>query len=91
MQLKHKLVLALLAYGAIAILAWQTLSEVKLRAFVWLVMGLFAAKSLLFWYSHRELPVASRRQEQSPAGDEQLTVTEWRKDEGGTRNAERAT
>jgi hypothetical protein len=64
MQLKHKLGLSLLAYAALAVLAWQTLSEFRLRAFVWLVMGLFAVKSLLYWYARRELPIADRQDEQ---------------------------
>jgi hypothetical protein len=50
MQLKHKLALALAAYAVIAFLAWHTLSEPKLRAFVWLVMAFLAFKSLLHWY-----------------------------------------
>ena len=73
MQLKHKLILALLAYAAIALLAWLTLTEIKLRAFVWLIMALFAAKSLLFYYS-RQAPAASCQRD--PAGDEQLTAVE---------------
>ncbi len=54
MQLKHKLVLALVAYAVIALLAWQTLSEPKLRAFVWVLMAFFAAKSLLYWFKHTQ-------------------------------------
>jgi hypothetical protein len=50
MQLKKKLVLALAAYAVIAILAWRTLSEPRLRQLVWLVMGFFAFKSVLYWY-----------------------------------------
>ncbi len=50
MQLKHKLVLALTAYAVIAILAWQTLTEPRLREFVWLILGFFAFKSVLYWY-----------------------------------------
>ena len=50
MQLKHKLALALAVYGLLAILAWHTLSEMKLREFVWVVLGFFAVKSVLFWY-----------------------------------------
>ena len=50
MQLKYKLALALVSYGIIAILAWQTLTETKLRSFVWLVLGFLAFKSVLFWY-----------------------------------------
>ena len=55
MQLKHKLALALTAYVVIAILAWQTLSEPKLQAFVWVVLAFFAFKSVLYWYkeTHR--------------------------------------
>jgi len=63
MELKHKLGLALLAYAVLAILAWQTLTEGKLRAFVWLVMGLFAVKSLLYWYSRRHSSIISGEQE----------------------------
>jgi len=50
MRLKHKLALALAAYGILAFLAWHTLSEVKVREFVWVVLGFFAVKSVLFWY-----------------------------------------
>jgi hypothetical protein len=50
MRLKHKLIGALVAYAVIALLAWQTLSEPRLRAFVWLVLAFFAFKSLLHWY-----------------------------------------
>ncbi len=50
MQLKHKLLLALTAYVVIALLAWQTLSEVRLREFVWLVLAFFAFKSVMHWY-----------------------------------------
>jgi hypothetical protein len=50
MQLKHKLALALACYGLIAILAWQTLTEAKLRGFVWIILFFFAFKSVLFWY-----------------------------------------
>jgi hypothetical protein len=56
MQVKHKLLLALAAYAGIAVLAWQTLSETKLRELVWLILGFFAFKSILHWYrtSHLE-------------------------------------
>jgi len=50
MVLKYKLLLALAAYVIIAVLAWQTVTDLKLRAFVGLVLGLLAFKSLLFWY-----------------------------------------
>ena len=50
MRLKHKVALALAAYGILAFLAWHTLSEVRLREFVWVVLGFFAVKSVLFWY-----------------------------------------
>jgi hypothetical protein len=50
MQLKNKLVLALAAYGCIAVLAWRTLSEPRMREFVWVVLGFFAFKSVLYWY-----------------------------------------
>jgi hypothetical protein len=50
MQLKHKLVLALVAYAVIAFLAWQTLTEPRLQKFVWVVLGFFAFKSVLHWY-----------------------------------------
>jgi hypothetical protein len=52
MRLKNKLVLALTAYIAIAVLAWLTLSEPRLREFVWVVLGFFAFKSVLYWYRH---------------------------------------
>jgi hypothetical protein len=50
MQLKNKLVLALTAYALIAVLAWRTLSEPRMREFVWVVLGFFAFKSVLYWY-----------------------------------------
>jgi apolipoprotein N-acyltransferase len=50
MSVTQKLVLAMIAYGVIAVLAWQTLTEPKVRAAVWVVLGFFAFKSLLFWY-----------------------------------------
>ncbi len=60
MQLKFKLVLALVAYAVIAVLAWQTLTEPKLRAFVWVVMAFLAAKSLLYWYKESHTQSSSR-------------------------------
>ncbi len=54
MQLKHKLVLALAAYAVIAVVAWQTLTEPRLRAFVWLMMAFFAVKSLLYWQKEKQ-------------------------------------
>jgi len=50
MALKHKLRLALAAYAVLAVLAWQTLTEPKLQAFVWVVLGFLAFKSVLYWY-----------------------------------------
>ena len=50
MALKQKLLLALVAYAVLAALAWLTLAEPKLRAFVWVVLGFLAFKSLLYWY-----------------------------------------
>ena len=50
MQLKHKLLVALAAYALIAVAAWRTLSETRLREFVWLMLGFFAFKSVLHWY-----------------------------------------
>ena len=55
MRLKHKLLLALTAYLVIAVLAWQTLSETRVREFVWLVLGFFAFKSILHWYRRSRL------------------------------------
>ena len=48
--MKHKLLLALGAYAGIAVLAWRTLTEPKLRGFVWLVLFFLAFKSVLHWY-----------------------------------------
>ena len=50
MPLRIRLLLALAAYAAIALAAWKTIDEIRLRAFVWVVMGFFAVKSLLHWY-----------------------------------------
>jgi hypothetical protein len=59
LNIKRKLVLAGLAYGALASLAWLTLSndsvrvfslDVRLRTATLLIVGLFAFKTLLhFW------------------------------------------
>ena len=49
MRLKHKLVMALVLYAGIALLVWQTLSEPRMRALVWLVLAFFAFKSVLHW------------------------------------------
>ena len=50
MRLKNKLVLALAAYAIIAVLAWRTLSEPRMREFVWVILGFFAFKSVLYWH-----------------------------------------
>ena len=63
MQMKYKLFLALAAYAAIAILAWRTLNEIRLQAFVWVMMCFFAFKSVLFWYrSTRGAPKVAERE-----------------------------
>ena len=63
MQVKHKLTLALACYGIIAILAWQTLTETKLRAFVWLILFFFAFKSVLFWYRTTQTEAVGKREQ----------------------------
>jgi len=54
MRLKQKLILALVAYAVVALLAWQTLTEPRLRGLVWLVLAFFAFKSVLHWYREGE-------------------------------------
>ena len=47
--LMNKLSVAMGAYGLLAILAWQTLTEEKFRWGVLVILGYFAVKTLLHW------------------------------------------
>ena len=49
MSIRQKLVIALTAYAVLAIVAWQTLTEERLRLFVFAILGFFALKSVLHW------------------------------------------
>jgi len=44
---RNRLVLALVTYAVLGALAWTTLTDQKLRAATFLVLGLFAVKTLL--------------------------------------------
>jgi Zn-dependent protease with chaperone function len=54
MTVKQKLLIALTAYVVLAVLAWQTLNEERIRLFVLVILAFFAFKTVLYW----------RRQEQ---------------------------
>ena len=72
MQLKQKLILALTAYVALALLAWQTLSSepirlggfhASLRALTLVIVGVFAFRTLMhFWRVRIEEDNAHRKQ-----------------------------
>ena len=62
MTIKKKFVLALIAYAALGVLAWTTLSDeaipiagwnLKVRTGTLLILGLFAFKSALFYWRTR--------------------------------------
>jgi hypothetical protein len=53
LQLQTKVVLALAGYAAIAALAWRTLTDLRLREFVWVMMAFFAFKTVMFWFRER--------------------------------------
>ena len=62
MNIKRKLVLAVIAYVALGVLVWQTLSnepirvfdfEVRLRTATLLIVGLFAFKTFLHYWRLR--------------------------------------
>jgi hypothetical protein len=42
-----RLQLALVAYAVLGVLAWKTIDDEKLRLATWLVLALFAVKSIL--------------------------------------------
>jgi len=44
---RNRLALALVTYAVLGALAWTTLTDQKLRAATFLVLGLFAVKTLL--------------------------------------------
>ncbi len=43
----NRLRLALAAYAVLAVLTWKTITDEKLRLATWLILGLFALKSIL--------------------------------------------
>ena len=51
MAVKQKLAIALAIYAVLALVAWQTLSEQRLRLFVFAILGFFVLKTLLHWRS----------------------------------------
>ena len=62
MTVKRKFVLALAAYAVLGVLAWTTLSDeaipvlglnLKLRAVTLVILGMFAFKSLMFFWRTR--------------------------------------
>ncbi len=62
MTIKKKFVLALIAYAVLGVLAWTTLSDdsiqifnanLKLRSGTLLILGLFAFKSVLYYWRTR--------------------------------------
>ena len=62
MAIKKKFVLALIAYAALGILAWTTLSDdpiqvfalnIKLRTGTLLILGMFAFRAALFFWRTR--------------------------------------
>ena len=72
LQLKQKLILALTAYVALALLAWQTLSDepisvgafhASLRALTLVILGVFAFRTLMhFWRVRIDEDNARRKQ-----------------------------
>ncbi len=71
MDIRKKLALALAAYAVLALLAWQTLSndairvfdfDVRLRTGTLIVLGLFAFRSLLYFWRVRIEEEAEKRQ-----------------------------
>jgi hypothetical protein len=74
---KKKFVLALVAYGVLAVLAWTTLSDdsirvfalnVKLRSGTLLILALFVFRSALyFWRTKIESETEDRQGDSGPA------------------------
>ncbi len=73
MTIKKKFVLALVAYAALGVLAWTTLSDepirvfdfsVKLRTGTLLILGLFAFKAALYFWRTR---IEEARESAKPA------------------------
>jgi hypothetical protein len=71
LSLKQKLVLALTAYAALGFLAWQTLGDeplqvgqyfhVGLRTLVFVILGLFAFRTLMTWRRYDEESVSDKK------------------------------
>ena len=45
----HRLIAAMVAFAVLAVMAWQTLPDDRIRWFTWAVLGLFAARTLIHW------------------------------------------
>ena len=57
----HRLIAAMVGFVVLAVLAWQTLPDERLRWVTWAVLALFAARTLIHW----------RRQQQEAKNDSQ--------------------
>ena len=45
----HRLIAAMFAFAVLAVLAWQTLPDERIRWITWAILGLFAARTLIHW------------------------------------------
>ena len=45
----HRLIAAMVAFVVLAVLAWQTLPDERIRWVTWAVLALFAARTLVHW------------------------------------------
>jgi hypothetical protein len=78
LNIKKKFALALAAYAVLGLLAWQTLSndsiqvfdvEVKLRTGTLIVLGLFAFRTMLYFWRVRIEEAAEKRQDAASSGN----------------------
>ncbi len=44
-----RLIAAMVAFAVLALLAWQTLSDERIRWITWAVLALFAVRTLVHW------------------------------------------
>ncbi len=45
----HRLIAAMFAFAVLAVLAWRTLPDERIRWITWAVLGLFAVRTLVHW------------------------------------------
>ena len=45
----HRLIAAMVAFVVLAVLAWQTLPDERMRWITWAVLALFAVRTLVHW------------------------------------------